>query len=223
MTTAPSFDFSAFKPTLDDATVSKEQNKAKWLEAGEQELEVLDVSFKGPTVKEPTWVKFSLVLGRSGTVAGPDGKFKGVVYNTVLVPTVDITYNGGLNVFGMLQSFFAGLGQRLVPSSAPTLVKQYFSDFSALKGMRLKVALGYQGAYVTRIDDKWYAMSKAGKPLELSGGNGFDSPDAATGAAAVEGIQIERFLNVLRILPGELQEPAAGVKRGKKPVVSFDE
>lgn len=224
MTTPPSFDFSAFKPSLDDATLMIEQSKSKWLEAGEQELEILDVAFKGSTVKDSTWIKFSLVLGRPGTIAGPDGKFKGVVYSMVLVPTVDIAYNGSLNVFGMLQSFFAGLGQRLVPSNSPALIKQYFSDFSALKGMRLKVALGYHGSYVTKIDGKWTAVDKAGKPLELSSGNGFDSADAAIGAATVDGIQIERFLNVLRILPGELQEPAStGTKRGKKPVASFDE
>jgi hypothetical protein len=224
MTTVPSFNFDAFKPTFDDAAVAAELSKRDRLQAGEHTLEILDASCKGYTEKEPTWLKFSLVLGRPGTKAEADGKFKGAQYHTVLVPTVDITYNGGLNVFGMLQSFFAGLGQRLQASNAPELIKQYFADFKGLVGMKLKVTLGYQGNYVTKIDDKWTAVDKAGKPLSLSSGNGFDSYDAAFGAASVDGIKVERYLNVTRILPGDLQEPAKkDEKKTRKPTVSFGE
>lgn len=220
----PSFNFDAFKPTLDDAAVAAELSKRDRLQPGEHELEILDISNRGYSEKEPTWLKFSLVLGRPGTKAEADGKFKGAIYHTTLVPTVDITYNGGLNVFGMLQGFFAGLGQRLVPSNSGELIKQYFADFGALKGMKLKVVIGYQGNHIVRRDDKFIAVDKAGNPLQLSGGNSFDNYDAAFGAAAVEGIKIERYLNVLRILPGDLQEPAKkDEKKSRKPTVSFGE
>jgi hypothetical protein len=223
MSSMPTYNFAI---TLDDNAVEQQLSQNDRLSVGDHELEILDVKLRDPKdgANEPTWLRFQLVLGRPGAKAGPDGKFKGAIYHTALVPTQDITYNGKVNVFGMLQSFFSALGQRLVPSNTPELVMQYFSDYTKLKGMKVKATIGYSGNYIAKIDGSWSVVDRGGKPVALDG-NSFDSYDAAFGAAAIADIKVERFMGVLRFQPGELQEPvkAEAPKKGKKPTASFGE
>lgn len=222
--TMPSFNFAV---TVDDkavAAANASRAGGDWLQAGKQTLEILKVEYKGTVAKDATWMRFSLTLGKPGTKPEADGKFKGCIFHSVMVPTQDIVYQGKLGVFGMLTSFFAGLGVSLAASNVAEVITKYFANFEGLTGMKLEVDLGYNGVHIIRENDLFYVVDKAKKRVPLQTENSFQSRDAAFGQATVDGFEVKKYLEVLRVHPGDLQEPAVKeVKKTKKPVVTFDE
>lgn len=197
--------FGGFKLTVTQADVDKANTRTPALEPGEHTLEILDIEYKGTVAADDTWHKFMLTLGRPGTEKSPDGKFKGCVRNTVMVPSVDIHYNNKLGLFNLLVKFFDGIGEHLTVDSLEKLVARYFSDLKTLKGLKLKVVIGYKGNYVKYKDGRYSLVTREGQPLVLSAENDFGSRDAAKGQALTDNIEIQDFIEVVNILPGELQ------------------
>lgn len=220
----PKFNFAV---TVDDkavAAANAARSGGDWLQAGKQTLEILKVEYKGTVSKDATWLRFSLTIGKPGTKPEADGKFKGCIFHSVMVPTQDIVYQGKLGVFGMLSSFMAGLGVALTASNVPEVVTKYFTDFEGLTGMKLEVDLGYNGVHIVRENDLFHVVDKTKKRVPLSTENEFQSRDAALGQAIVDGFDVKKYLDVLRVHPGALQEPVSKTKpKTKKPVVTFDE
>lgn len=211
------FEGFAIDVTAEEVEASKKKGNNNFLEAGEHELEIVNVEYKGSVAPDPTWLKFDLYLHNPGTEPGDDGKFKGAVKHNVMVPTANIRYKDSLTVFGMLQAFFDGLGENLTPSSVPELIPAYFSDFEKLKGMKLKVKLGYKGNHIAYKDKTYFLADKNGNPLTIPGGvvNSFANKESAEGQAFTSGVIISRTapdgrvfnnkLEVLRVLPGPKQ------------------
>lgn len=210
--------FNGFKidVTAEEIEAGKKKGNNNFLEAGEHELEIVNVEYKGVVAADPSWLKFDLYLHNPGTEPGDDGKFKGAVKHNVMVPTENIRYKDSLNVFNMLQAFFDGLGENLTPNTVPEIIPAYFADFEKLKGMKLKVKLGYKGNHIAYKDKVYFLADKAGNPLTISGVvNSFPTRDSAEGQAFTSGIIISKTLpdgrvfnnklEVLRVLPGPRQ------------------
>ena len=224
MSSMPKFNFAVTVTDKDVQAANASKGGGDWLQAGRQKLEILKVEYKGTVQKDATWLRFSLTIGKPGTKPGDDGKYKGCIFHSVMVPTQDILYQGKLGVFGMLSSFMAGLGVSLSASNTPEVVQKYFANFEGLTGMTLDVDLGFNGVHIVRENDLFYVVDKAKKRVPLSQPNEFQSRDAALGQAIVDGFDVKKYLDVLRVHPGELQEPKTAEKpKAKKPVVTFDE
>lgn len=226
----PKFNFAV---TVDDKAVKEAEEKrlnGDWLRAGRQTLTILKAEYKGTVEKDPTWLKFSLTIGKADTKPEADGKFKGCIFHNLMVPTQDIVYDGKLQVFGMLSSFMAGFGVALTASNIAEVATKYFSDFQGLVGLTLDVNLDYDGVHVVKENDLFYVVGKDKKRVPLSCNNEFMSKDAALGQAIVDGFGgpkgygIKKYLDVVRVHPGPLQEPKSKAPvKTKKPVVTFDE
>ena len=200
MTEFPKFEGFSITVTAEEVEASKTYGPR--LTPGEHELEILAVSYKGPVAADNTWLRYSLIVGTPDTKAGLDGKFKGVAYHNVMVPTQDIRYKDNLNVFRMLQEFFDGLGELLDPTSVPTLIPQYFSDPKTLTGVKLKVLLGYKKPYVDFVDGKYVIKNKNGSLFNTSQANSFSARESAEGQAFTDAIELQKFIEILRIQPG---------------------
>jgi len=202
MTTFPKFE--GFSITVTDAEVeaSKKSNGPR-LTPGEHELEILDIEYKGPVQADNTWLRYSLVLGLPSTKRGDDGKFKGTVFNSVMIPTKDIRYNDKLGVFNMLQNFFDGIGESLVPSNVKDLVPAYFSDPKQLTGLKIKVTLGYKKPYIDYVDGKFVIKNRDGSLYTTSAPNSFSARESAEGQAFTDSIELQKYMEVLRVHPGE--------------------
>jgi hypothetical protein len=201
--TFPKFNGFSITVTADDIAASKPAR----LLPGEHELEILDVEYKGPVQADNTWLRYSLTLGAPGSTKGDNGRFKGVVFHSVMIPTVDIKYKDGLGVFNMLQGFFDGLGENLVPSTVPELVPAFFSDPKQLTGLKLKVTLGYKKPYIDLVDGKFVIKNKDGTPFVTSSPNAFANRESAEGQAFTDSIDLQKYIEVIRVHPGPKQRP----------------
>jgi len=201
MTTFPKFEGFAITVTAEEVEASKKSFGPR-LTPGEHELEILAVDYKGPIAADNTWLRYNLTVGFPDTKAGPDGKFKGVMYHNVMVPTQDIRYKEELKVFCILQAFFDGLGESLTPSTVSALIPQYFSDPKTLTGVKLKALLGYKKPYVDYVDGKYVIKNKDGTLFNTSQANSFSARESAEGQAFTDAIELQKYIEVLRIQPG---------------------
>lgn len=194
--------FDGFNIDVTDAEVAASKVQAPRLTPGEHVLEILATDYKGPVQADQTWLRCSLTLGLPGTVKGDNGKFKGVTFFSVMVPTVNIRYKDKLNVFNMLQAFFDGLGESLTPTTTEELMIKYFADLNTLVGMKLKVTLGFKKPYIDYSEGKFYIKNPDGSLLVDTP---FANRESAEGQCFVDTIEIQKFIEVLRVQPGPKQ------------------
>ena len=197
------FDGFAIDVTAEEVAASK--TFAPRLAPGEQVVEILDAEYKAPVQADPTWLRFSLTIGAPGTKPAEDGKFKGCTFHNVMIPTVNIRYNNKLGVFNMLQGFFDGLGESLTPTTVPQIIPAYFGDVSVLKGVKLNVVLGYKKPYISYADGKYVIKQADGSLYPTSIPNSFPSFQSAEGQCFTDAIDLQKYIEVLRVLPGEKQ------------------
>lgn len=204
MTNFPKFGGFSISVTNEEVEASKKSGGPR-LTPGEHELEILDVEYKAPVPADNTWLRYQVILGLPGTQRGENGKFKGAVYHSTMVPTKDIRYNDKLGVFNMLQNFFDGLGEALVPSNVGELIPAYFSDPKQLTGLKLKVTLGYKKPYVDYVDGKFVIKNKDGSLYPTSVENSFANRESAEGQAFSDAIELQKFMEVTRVHAGPKQ------------------
>lgn len=196
------FDGFAIDVTAEEVEASKTKSNGPRLTPGEHDLEVLDAEYKGPVQADNTWLRYSLTVGFPGTQRGDNGKFKGTTFHSVMVPTVNIRYKDKLGVFNMLQSFFDAIGENLTPSSVPQLIPAYFSDPAGLVGLKLKVTLGYKKPYIDYADKQFF-IKKPDGTLLVEGG--FPNRESAEGQCFTDNIEIQKYIEVIRVHPGPKQ------------------
>jgi hypothetical protein len=204
MSNFPKFGGFNISVTNEEVEASKKTGGPR-LTPGEHELEILDVDYKGPVKADETWLRFQVILGLPGTQKNDAGKFKGVIYHSVMVPTKDIRYNDKLGVFNMLQSFFDGLGESLIPTNVGDLIPAYFSDPKQLTGLKLKVTLGYKKPYVDYVDGKFVIKSKDGSLYPTSVENSFAARESAEGQAFTDNIELQKCMDLMRVHTGPKQ------------------
>jgi len=214
MSNFPKFGGFNISVTNEEVEASKKSSGPR-LTPGEHELEILDVDYKGPVKADETWLRFQVILGLPGTQKNDAGKFKGASYHSVMVPTKDIRYNDKLGVFNMLQSFFDGLGEALVPTNVGELIPAYFSDPKQLTGLKLKVTLGYKKPYVDYVDGKFVIKSKDGSLYPTSVDNSFAARESAEGQAFTDNIELQKFMEVMRVHTGPKQKEDSKPKTKK--------
>lgn len=208
--------FEGFAIDVTEAEVTASKAQGPRLTSGEHELEILDAEYKAPVLADNTWLRFSLTLGLPGTKKADDGKFKGVTFHSVMVPTVNIRYKDKLGVFSMLQGFFDGLGESLTPTTVPTLIPAYFSDVSGLVGLKLKVILGYKKPYIDYVDKSFVIKKPDGSLYPTSTENRYPNRESAEGQAFTDSIEIQRFIEVIKVIPGEKQRADEKPKAAKR-------
>jgi hypothetical protein len=119
-----------------------------------------------------------------------------------MVPTVNIRYKDKLGVFNMLQGFFDAIGENLTPSTVPQLIPAYFSDAAGLVGLKLKVTLGYKKPYIDYVDGKFFIKKADGSLLNETG---FANRESAEGQCFSDNVEIQKYIEVLRVHPGPKQ------------------
>jgi hypothetical protein len=202
MSNFPKFGGFSISVSNEEVEASKKSSGGPRLTPGEHELEILDVEYKAPVQADNTWLRYQVILGLPGTQRGDNGKFKGAIYHSTMVPTKDIRYNDKLGVFNMLQNFFDGLGEALVPSNVGELIPAYFSDPKQLTGLKLKVTLGYKKPYVDYVDGKFVIKNKDGSLYPTSADNSFATRESAEGQAFTDNIDLQKFMEVVKVHPG---------------------
>lgn len=205
--------------TAEEVEASKKGSSGPRLTPGEHELEILDAEYKAPVQADNTWLRFSLTLGFPGTKRGDNGKFKGTTFHSVMIPTVNIRYKDGLGVFNMLQGFFDGIGENLTPATVPQLIPAYFSDVKGLVGMKLKVTLGYKKPYIDYVDGKFFLKKPDGSLLLETP---FANRESAEGQCYSDAIEIQKYIEVLRVHPGDKQRDDKPKSKAKKAVAASD-
>lgn len=201
MSNFPKFGGFSISVSNEEVEASKKSSGPR-LTPGEHELEILDVEYKAPVQADNSWLRYQVVLGLPGSQRGDTGKFKGAIYHSVMVPTKDIRYNDKLGVFNMLQNFFDGIGEQLVPTNVSQLVPAYFSDPKQLTGLKLKVTLGYKKPYIDYVDGKFMIKNKDGSPYPTSVENSFANRESAEGQAFTDAIEIQKFMEVIKTHQG---------------------
>jgi hypothetical protein len=204
MTTFPKFGGFSISVSNEEVEASKKSGGPR-ITPGEHELEILDVEYKAPVAADNTWLRYQVILGLPGTQRGDNGKFKGAIFHNTMVPTIDIRYNDKLGAFNMLQGFFDGIGEALVPSNVGELIPAYFSDPKQLTGLKLKVTLGYKKPYVDYVDGKFVIKNKDGSLYPTSVNNSFAARESAEGQAFTDNIDLQKFMEVTRVHPGPKQ------------------
>lgn len=225
----PTFDLST---DLTDEDIAKASERVE-IKHGEQDLEILAVEYKGAPQKDPTWARFSVVLGAPGTEKNAEGKFKGVVYHSVMTPTRSIKYgpDQGLFSFLSLQGFLASLGVMLSTTNLKVIGEIFANGGSALVGKKLRGVVGYEGAYIKRNGDVYQYVDKSGKiPDKItsidgaySEANSFTSGEAADGACKLAGLKASRYVSVIKFIPSEVNVFADTQKSAKTKATTFEE
>ncbi len=213
--------FDGFKMDVTEQELAdaRKQPTAR-LTAGDHELEILAAELKGPVQADPSWVRVGLVLGTPGTKPGADGKFKGVIYHNLMIPTRSSRYKGEIHVFRMLQDFFDGLGENLIPDTSKAILTKYFGEGNSPVGLKIKVKLGYKKPHIDYSEGKYVIKNRDGSLL-VEGS--FDTREAAEGQCFTDNIEIQRFMEVLRVYPGPKQrEDAASIPTKPKQKASKD-
>lgn len=223
MITMPRFD--GFQITVTDADIEASKTKKSeftGLTPGEHELEVLAIKLQGPVQSNPSWFRFQFQLGKPGSTEKNDkGNFKGAIFNSVMIPTKDLTFTGKsgkpeLFVFNMLADFLIGFGVELNKNNAPQVISENFSEPYVLLGRKIKVLLGHKNNYIDYRNGKYVLCDKGGNPLITSAPNEFANRASAEGQAITDNFELSKYLEVLRVFPGEKPAPAPAKKSRAK-------
>ena len=205
--------FDGFKMDVTEQELAdSRKSSSPRLTAGDHDLEILAAELKGPVQADQSWLRVGLALGAPGTQPQADGKFKGVIYHNLMIPTESPRYKGELKVFSMLQNFFDGLGENLTPSNTSQILTKYFGHNNSPVGLKLKVKLGYKKPYIDYADGQYFIKNKDGGLL-IEGG--FATREAAEGQCFTDNIEVQKYMEVLRVYPGPQQREDAPVKATK--------
>lgn len=215
----PKFNFT--NPGITEEQFQEEEKfTPTTFEPGTYDLKIYHSTFMGMADKDPTWMKFRILIAPDGcsttkevtedgreryVVTGIDGKKSKSISEFIMVPTSSVLYNKGESkrptaVFSKLRKFLTGISINITvtPESLSTL-PNYFGKNDLLAGKAISCNIGYSKPYVKFEGGSTYVIvDKDGNKVVLADGeNKFTSYDLALGAALINNIPVQKFIEIL--------------------------
>jgi hypothetical protein len=203
MSALPKFNFKAVDLTDEQLTEQLAENapkgEGKYFRPGLAQLEVTSAEYKGPSA-DTTWSKWLLKFTGAGGKEASD---------MILVPSSKLTYtdrNGKESLFAMerLKNLLEALGAEVKVKTIGDTLSVYFGKEDALKGQTVGAQMGFPGTHVKYLgkngESKRYSLAyRSGD--QYKDAPEFDTWDGAAQYAESKGIELKRFVEILKYEP----------------------
>lgn len=218
MSSLPKFDFSSMQlddSGLDEMIAADKKANKQFFKPGNHEVKVKGLEYKGTVESDPTWHKYRVVY---------EGTFNKEISDLVMIPSKDVvmvTKDGEKSTypFRKLKDQMAAVGVDLKLANLGATLDKYFGKEQALVGKDLRFEVAYAGPHVKYVgkdqagNGQYQVVSRREEAiLETI----FSDYASANEAAEKEGLQLKRFVDIVKYLPSSTPNAETAAVAPKK-------